>query len=503
MLKRRKVTLATLFAVCAIAFSCAFAFLPSGGNNVAYATAAIIHGDGVTVTENATDPFDETRRGISVSATENGTVAKLGKVFSDKFVIDLKAKGEKGEVPDLKSFSLVFTENDTGDEFSVKVAYSNEKVQLSSSGKAESRLVTDMSVVYGEERAGIYYKETNSMPYELTSGYNAQNKYTRFYYGENAVITFDAKNLVLSVYDKTAKNQNYSLKIWDFKQEVNDGKKLENDLDAFLDYSVSVVFDDIARGKTGELVVYSISDGNEKLVFDNNGIVDLNADVKYNAVVGQPYTIPEAEVTKIVKDDKSAKATVSVRNSTTDVTVSDGTFTPTAEGEYTIKYVYSELATKEYKIKAVAEKKNDILISSDFGDAVVGLNESLYIPTASLNSNINAKPRNLGLSVTIKKDGEIVKEKSSGNFDYTFTSTGEYSVVYENTEFGYQKTYKVTVSAEKLGIIDPEIPEIFELGSTFAATSLKAYINGEEIYILRVRRSSASLSLWTNSATIR
>lgn len=485
MLRKRKITLATLLVVFIVSLSCMAAFLPFGKNNVAVAASAIVDGDGVTVTENVTDPFDETKRGISVSATKNGAVAEFGKTFSDKFVIDLKAKGEKGEVPALKAFSLVFTERDTGDSFSLKVAYSNEKVQVSSQGKAENHLVTDISVIYGEERAGIYYRETNSMPYELTSGYNNQNKYTRFYYGENAIITFDAKNLVLSVYDKTAKNQNYNLKIWDFKKQVNDGKKLENDLDAFLNYNVSVVFDDIASGKTGELVVYGIADGNEDIVFDKDGIIDLYADIKYNAVVGQAYEIPEATVTKIVKDDKSAKATVTVKKGSSDVAVSDGKFTPTSESDYTIKYVYSEsgkeLASQEYKIKAVKEAKNDIALSSDFADITVGLNEKLYIPSATLSSNLNAKARNIGLSVSIKKNGEIVGKKSLGDIEYAFTSTGEYQIVYENVEFKYEKIYKVTVSAENLGIVEPDVPEVFEIGSTFTAEPLKAYINGEEI----------------------
>lgn len=485
MLRKKKIAITALLAVMLVFSSLALSFFFAGRNKIAYATSAIAEGEGVTVTGNVSDAYDETKKGVSVKATASGTTAKLGAGFTGDFVIDLKAKGEKGEVPDLKSFSLVFTERETKDSFALKVAYSKEKMKLSSGGKAENYLVTDLSVVYGGERAGIYYRETNSMPYELTSGYNAQSKHTRFYYGENAVITFNAKELVLKVNDKTAKNQNYVLKIWDFKKEINDGKKLKNDLDSFFNYDVSIVFDEIAAGKAGELVIYAFSDGENDYVFDDDKATIISAEVGKNAIVGQEYSIPEAVVTKVVKDDKNAKATVSVTCNGANVTVNDGKFTADKVGDYVIKYTYEEdgqtLATKEYKIKAVASVTNEIVLSSDFPNARAGLNDTLYIPAAALKSNLDVSGRNLPIAVKITKGGETLKEESAGGFDYRFTATGDYEITYANAEYGFNKTYTVTVSADELGIVKPTISETYALGETFKAEPLKAYVGGEEI----------------------
>lgn len=483
MLSKRKITFAAFLVVMIVSLTFSVVFL-SGRNIVAYATNAIVGGDKITVKEGVSDSFDENKTGISLSATENGAKADFGKNFTGKFVIDLKAKGEKGKVPALKSFSLVFTEIDTGDSFALKVAYSEEKVQTSSGSKAENCLVTDLSVVYNDQRAGIYYKETNSMPYELTSGHNNQGKHTRFYYGENAVITFDAENLVLSVADKTAKNQSYVLKIWDFKNEVNDGKKLTNNLDSFFNYNVSVVFDEITAGKTGELVVYSVSDGTDNVNFLKQNAVVIDADVKYNAVVGKAYTLPEAVITKTIKDNKAATANVTVKSGSKNIQVTNGSFTPDSAGEYTITYSYSEngaeLAVKEYKIEAVASVKNEILTSFEFADVTIGINEKLAIPSATLKSNLAAGKRNSLMSVAIKKDGTVIKESAYEGFDYAFKTTGTYEIVYSNSEFGFEKSYVVTVSADKLGIADAELSESYLLGETLNLEPIKAYFGGKE-----------------------
>ena len=69
MLSKKKIAITALLAVMLVFSSLALSFFFAGRNKIAYATSAIADGEGVTVTENVSDAYDETKKGVSVKAT--------------------------------------------------------------------------------------------------------------------------------------------------------------------------------------------------------------------------------------------------------------------------------------------------------------------------------------------------------------------------------------------------------------------------------------------------
>lgn len=124
------------------------------------------------------DEATDGKTGLLLYGYDSAATASFNGSFSGVFTAALDAIPYDGSL-DLRRWSLVFTDAESGEKFSVGVMDGGE--------------VSDVYVVYGGDRAGIYYgAEGNSSPNGYTAGYNdIMAQYTRFGGGDAAELRFD------------------------------------------------------------------------------------------------------------------------------------------------------------------------------------------------------------------------------------------------------------------------------------------------------------------------
>ena len=470
-----------------------FAFT-GGGARRAYAVSGLFEGgDELTFTEQQTDEWNQDKKGLLVSGGTSGTSFKLNKVFDGTFDSEIKAVGALNEVPACNEFSVTFTDIESGQTFSVVVGYAKENVTLNFATGPVQRLVSDVCVEADGERAGIYYRPTNNMAAEHTAGFNKEGKYTRFYDGGSAHITFDPATMQIIVEDR-AGVWYQDLLVWDFTKSMNDGKILETNLQPFEKYEVTICFENVRGNAGGQIILYKMGsiDFSESL----DGYSEIFADFTQNAIVGVPYKLPSARAVTSTGGAVTEGIDVSVTQSpggTTSCTITDdGYFTPAVESNYTVSYIYRGnageiIAQKDYSIYAypsAAAANTEFVFESELQSSqTVGLNASVYIPGCKISSALNLLRKDVSALVTIEKDGQPISGYTEvvGGFTYVFAETGEYTVEYKCPLSGETQTFAVTVSDSVEGIAVEALPEEVELGSQLDITPARIYIGGQEI----------------------
>lgn len=421
------------------------------------------------------DPLDvDARKGLMLYAYDSGASVPFKRSFTGNFTAELTAAANEENTVETKRFSLLFTDVATGRNFSVAVINkSSEK---------------NVCVVYEGEQAGIRYNQSSTYKMlGLTGEYNVANEYTAFT-SQAAYITFDPELMEV----KLRLDDGIDRTVWNFSNLYNDGKKLENDLPSFEEYTVSVVFDEINKNSKGEILIYSFGG----YVFDtavSSFKPTVQAEVIANAVVGNAYEIPSARVVDVLLGELDATSVSVDAYDSLGNKVNDGySFTPTAEGAYYLYYTYEkdgEKATAYYAIEAVAADK----VTTEYyfereidSQLTLGKNERLYLPKAAVESVLLLSSTTA--KVTIFKDGKPISgyEEVSSGFSYAFTECGEYEIVYSvpklSKEWSATETIRVTVDKKALGItLSEDIAETLALNANFTVPTAKMFVNGEEL----------------------
>ena len=490
MLKTKRRTLIIILAIfVAVCTTIAVIGANGSGLDAVYAATGIISfEDGkATLTTGENDPFDEEKTGLKISATGKNVRADVNEIFEGNSTIDLKAVGEAQTLPSLQAFSIVYTEIYTGQSFAVKVRYSIANLSAYDTPAAD-RLVTEVFVEYNEAAAGIYYNPSNNIPNGYTSGNNSLGQYTRFYDGKSAVISFDAAKPKISVADSSARWYK-DLTVWDFSNDVNDGKYFGNDLSSFEKYKISIVFDDISGNESGDLIVYSIADKNGTLDFSaiDDGYLNLAADFENKAVVGVPYVLPKAEVIAFNKETaENGEISAKVFDiNDNEITIENGAFVPVAVGNYRVIYTYSvngeEKLSKAFVLEAVESEIVEFVYEREMKALTTGLNGVVYLPKATVKNNTSLNSKISFCRVVILKNGEIVEEVGNGGVAYRFAELGEYEVSYTDDKSQKTETFKITVTEAEEGIVCDVPEENIELGTNLTVSPAKIYFGGDEI----------------------
>lgn len=429
------------------------------------------------------DSDSPTRKGLLLFAYDNGASAEFRAEMNGSFAAGLKAL-KNGKSVDLTKYSLVFTDRKTGKSFSVTVANKGS--------------YNDVYVSVDGNNAGIYYYtsqyDVNGTAYGYTALYNSSGSYTSVQ-SDEIRLAFDPETMQINVMGNGGA---YHL-VWDLSEEYNDGKQLRHDLPRFGDYTVKIVFDEVKSNGKGELLVYSFGGH----LFDSASAENkpgVSANVAANAIVGQPYRIPESEAFdlfsgKLPGDDVSVTVYDVYGNV---VVTSSGEFTPQAKGEYYICYSYQPRGAEKpsavalYRILSLdpAEITYEFAYDSDSlaDPKPIGSHRTVYIPAATVNSNLIVSGT-ADVFVTIRKGNEIVSgyDHVPGGFEYLFTDTGVYTIEYQITAFGTEMrdTKTVTVSADIPTFLVDEIPETVPLNASREIKPGKVYL-GKDSFDMEV-----------------
>ena len=423
------------------------------------------------------DPADAAaRKGLLLYAYDNGASVPFKTSFTGDFSAELTAAANEEGSVELKQYSLLFHDVETGAEFSVVIK--NKPAQK------------DASVSYKGERAGIHYHEPSSFSmYGLTGEYNAADEYT-FFSSQSAYISFNPDLMEI----KLRLDDGVDRTVWNFSSLYNDGKKLEHDLPTFGEYTVSVVFDEITSNSRGDILIYSFGNCNFNTT-KADFAPTLFAKLDSKAVLNNEYVLPMASIVDVIEGALDATAvTVDVYDAK-GVKVNDGySFTPTQAGTYYVYYSYDKdgkSATAYYAIDTISENE---VVSEYYLDgtiaktATVGVNTQMYIPRAAVESTLLLSTATMYARVSIYKDGTVVTgyDNVPAGFTYSFAEEGEYQIVYSTPMLTgkWEKTesFAVTVSASTLGVVLSEsIEQTMAVNTQLTLPTAKMYLNGEEM----------------------
>ncbi len=423
------------------------------------------------------DPADASaRKGLLLYAYDSGASVPFKANCEGVFTAELTAVGSETSSVDLKSYSLQFEDAESGQTFSVVIA--NKPSQK------------DVSVRYGGEQAGIhYYEGASTQAFGLTGEYNAAGIYTSFS-SDSAMIIFDPirMEVLLKCDDGVDRT------VWNFSNTYNDGKKLENNLLPFGEYTVSVVFDEINENSRGNILLYSF-DGYELGVATADFKPTVKAEIVNKAVLGQSYVLPEARVTDVFEGEISnAFVKTEIYDYTGNLVSESNSFTPTVLEPYYIYYIYEkngEASTAYYKVDTVEQEH----ISTDYifeqtlpKEITVGQSTELYIPKASVESTLFISTMGENAQVSLYKDGVAIEEKQKvlGGFSYAFDEIGEYQIVYSSKkltgEWAQTESFKVIVDANILGVLlSDTLEEIYAFNSLLTIPTATMHFGGESL----------------------
>ena len=473
---KSKKSLAILAALIALLLCCVTftAVALSEGKNIVYENESGI----VRYKTEQSDPADPSGgRGLLLYAYDSGASAKYKSSVRGIFQAELRPVVNEFGSEDLRSYSLRFTDNASGANFSVIVSQHGG--------------YNNVSVEHKGERAGIVYFESASKPpqaYGLTAAYNSEGSYTRFT-SESASLRFDPATM--TVYARLDDGAYYP--VWNFNETYNDGKRLENELTAFDSYTVEIVFDDIAPNGRGDLLVYSFA--GYALDGDLSELpASVYASFTSKAVVGREYALPEAEVSHpAIGTIPEAKTKVFVYDSQGRVQNAEETqsFIPDIAGKYYVYYTYEGEygnATAYYMLEAVTEEEIEYSFRYESDAAWIaeaGVYSAFYVPSAEFYSTLFMSSRPSACSVTVRKDGEIVDgyEKVPGGFTFVFKEPGNYSLVYSADGYPSAEDIKeIAVDSTLLGVEETGmLARTYRQGETLSVPQAVFYRNGQAL----------------------
>lgn len=424
------------------------------------------------------DSDNPSKKGLKLYAYDSGAFVEFRAELNGTFASDTKAV-KNGKSVDLTKYSLVFTDKATAKSFSVTVANKGS--------------YNDVYVSVNGNNAGVYYYtsqyDINGTAYGYTALYNASGSYTSVASDEIA-LSFDPTTMQVSVLGNGGA---YHL-VWDFSEEYNDGRQLSHDLPKFGDYTVKIVLDEVKTNGKGELLVYSFG-GYSFGSATAEGEPTISANVIANAIVGQAYSVPQAQAFDIFSGKlPDSDITVNVYDVQGNaVTVTDNAFTPASNGDYFICYSYRGITDKAasamtmYRVTALDKDAISYKITLDDnsfdGGKTIGVQQSLRIPVATVSSNIIIGG-SAEMQASLFKDGVAVAnyQNVSGSFEYKFEQDGVYTVKYSTNAFGVEMVDTKTITASKdipVYVLD-EIPETVEYMSKLDINGGKVYKNGSE-----------------------
>lgn len=359
-----------------------------------------------------------------------------------------------------QSFEITFTDTVDNDSFTLVVEH----------GQTMNAYVRFENV-----RAGIYYM--NKKRLDFTSFCNEDGAYTQFSAAKIGV-QFDPSTMCVYAGDAEG---SLSL-VWDLTKAINDGRNVEKTLNPFEKYSVSFAMPAFAV-RSGSVILYEVNGCPlDELFVRESGKPSVFANVEYNALVGQAYTLPQGVGYDVLDGELDTQWKV-YNPSGECVATNAATFTPTAAGEYTLAYTAmnarSVSATREYTITAYDTQPSvDYQIDWTLNDEYV-LNEQVSVPQLWVSGGLRRYGKTLG-KLTVEKDGAAFTgyENKESGFEFTFTETGEYAFVYDVN--GEELRYNVLINGAASQFVTAGLQSTYAKNSVIDCGDFKVLVDGAE-----------------------
>lgn len=213
-----------------------------------------------------------------------------------------------------------------------------------------------------------------------------------------------------------------------------------------------------------------------------------------DAVVSKSYPIPEVVAYDVM--DKDLDVTSKVywaygQNTQSAVKVTNGRFTPTKAGTYTIVYTASDyagnIATLELPITAKTAE-NDLSIEIAEADLTGKTGEAITVAEAEVQNAQGISKYEIYAEYVNESKGisERISIKKEGKDAFKFLPlyAGEWTIVYEYSDYIESKveSYKVTVERNETPYIEKEVvvPNYLIQGATYSLPELCGYVFQED-----------------------
>lgn len=441
----------------------------------------------------------EDRSGLLFTATENGSSAEYDKDIVGRFEADFLVfsensfSGDAGsatvnDAADINLLTFSFNDlNNPGNGFDVVFA----------PGYTGNMITPTVRVSARGEEAGIIY--SGIAAYEDTAYKNNAGLYTALEGSsfsnlalKDGATTTDVESIKLSfdpdnmcVYAQ-AGGADYL--VWNFSQQVNDGRDIGFTLDKFDEYRVSVEFTEIVPSRTAKMLMYSINGRELSWHYISDSYkTGISVDNNLNAVVGEPFKLPKPVLSDNVS---SVSAFISGPYSDNTVVYSDGcTFTPQFAGDYLVTYTALSATGKpssvQFTFTAVEEAPAVGFAFADvlYGDETVGAGTKIYLPACKAEGGLMRNPSDA--LVTVTRNGEVINGfdgVAAKGFDFTLATAGNYVVSYASPDGGGSpKEYSFTVKADA-PVFDKFIfPAEAALGDEITLPDPHAKLGGTEL----------------------
>ncbi len=421
--------------------------------------------------------YESNRKGLLLSAYDNGATAMLKGTFSGQFDAEMKATTQGAAAPDLRAYSLIFKDIATDECFALTIEDKGSELQA--------------YVSVGEDKTGVYYNTDawDMNPHGYTTLQNQSGNYSRIVAKGVTAVRFDPFTMNVSVRDDAGKY----IQVWNLKENIVDGKFFNHRIESMGHYTVTISFTSITAGGKGELTLYAING-------EDYGTTNLPqaqptvymGDI-HNAVAGAAYVLPVPGVYDAYNQLTAENITYEVYNENgeklADGSYSAGvTFTPERAGNYYLYYCLagSDSRKGEAYIKVKAYERENV--SCTFADTglqgeTLGLHSSVTVPERTVSSNLFAEGFTADATVTVRFNGKAVEgfEDIKPGFRFEFTQLGQYDVVYAYTVGGQKyesQTISFTVADDVAGIAMEELPTAANVGDTVTIPGATVYLNG-------------------------
>ena len=513
-----------LLVICSFTFLlCVFALLFSVGKPLSAAGEDLFEEEnGISMDAALPESAgtDDPRKGVLLTAAASGTKFTFSDTFAGRFVLDFRAFSEEtynspinsgnsyvNNYADFEEMMITFTDkNDETNRFSIVIA----------AGSAENYVTPNVSVAYGDAKAGIYYDENvqNSVNNWTTWGGRSQTKaknalgyYTylpgsslcnKAYYGyqfaapESTVLAFDPATMQVSAYAYDAERVWGERLILDLDAGLND--HLETPvLKGFAQYGVEISLNAVKEGKTAKVLLYSLNgqslDGAE---FSDDAAPNLYADLKGVAEKGARFDLFPAYIYDVIDGVSAFSGSIVADIDGYEQTVLSENgmpyLVPDRSGNLTVRFKAGDAAGNRAElVKQVAVKDGIFEIGCEIKtlpSGTYGTGERFYLNEIAFDEEY----RNVLSPLVTLSDGP---GKAVGGIDeipftepveYVFETAGEYVLTISAAGFADTLVYEYTVTdAEVAFVFSEEFAENYAQGDRLTLPAVTAGKDGKEV----------------------
>ena len=342
--------------------------------------------------------------GLLATSKNNGKIV-IGDKFSGEFVFDGRIISDKYGSSDFSRLDFTFQNLNNNQKFMLSLREDGSSVEMYAFIKEGDMFISDITDTTFDGRLS-----------QITFGFDPESMEVYWGRGENRRVVIDLDD------EKDLTALSLGTPFVDFKE-----------------YSVTIEFKQVKQNKEAKLLIYAIS-GQE---FSNATWTDTKAPVIYDdivangGVVGKEYDTSKAIVPSFDLTDgyrTQFNGSVAVTDSDGNpVTVVEGKFTPTKIGAYLITYTPKDSAGNQGESAQVVVKMfaNEQKLYFDYAFPVenqtLGAGDTVVLPYVKAVSALGDIP----VSLTIKKDGELVTEIENVSKVYElFVESGIYTLTY-------------------------------------------------------------------------